>query len=412
MGQFVTPPTIPDDTYCRRILIPNSPQWIGAVTGALMPLIYSSEWVSYGGAAPEDVAARALIMFNEYLNSGNDGECGDMACCGDTLIIYRINPDTGAIEQSSNGGSTWTPAANSLRSVLVNPIPPITSGVAATKCDAATNLEGQVEQWITQVSADFDTASNLTEFAAGVFAAILAALLLFITGGAITPLEALIIPTLGAAIAAAWGAGKVAFDSYWTTENKQKVLCAALDTIGEDGSFSDGQFTAFWNKCNSDLPPSPAKMLFMGFLSSGGAEGANVMAATGFSAAADCADCHPCDGCDLSTWFIPIDGDGYVFGVKDGSSTCNNLIIAQTVAGGDGNRYIKVFSPDEATCCTITGITISANPFGQVLSWDLAGETRGTFAHTGSTTDLMAACVAGISLKSIDNSVLTLSTAP
>jgi hypothetical protein len=340
VGQFITPPTIPLDTYCRTLKIPNTPFWIGTVTGALMPLIYSSEWVSTGGITPDEAAQRAEQMFNEYLSSGDDGECGEMTCCDDILVIYRINPDTGGVEQSSNGGSSWTPAANGLASVLVNPIPPVTSGVAATKCDAATNVLTQVMQWITQVSNDFDTSANLTEFAAGVFAAILAALLLFITGGAIGPIEALIIPTIGAALAAAWGAGRAAFDAYWITENFNIVLCAAYCNIGDDGAFTDAQFTAFWNKCNTDLQASPAKMLFMGFMSSSGATGLNVMAATGFSADADCSDCS----CSDSKRIYVTDTGG-----TEVSWDGHTLVASSTTGGEFGHILYLQFDPNTAS---------------------------------------------------------------
>jgi len=123
------------------------------------------------------------------------------------------------------------------------------------------------------------------------------------------PLAAQALGVLGAALAAAWGAGKVVFDNYWTTENKDIVFCAAVCTIGDDGSFTDAQFSEFWNRCNSDLPPSPAKMLFMGFLSSVGKQGLNAMAASGTSADSDCSDCScpDCpDGCTVEWTFFGV----------------------------------------------------------------------------------------------------------
>lgn len=295
MGEFITPPSLPPTTYCRRLLIPNSPEWIGTVTGALMDLIYPSAWKQTTGISVEEAADRAREMFNLYLNSGNNGDCGDMTCCDDIAMIYRVNPSSGNVEQSTNNGSTWTPAAGGFQSVIVEPIPPVTSGVAVNKCDAATNLYDQVLLWIDQVSGNFDTATTLISFAEGVLIAIVAALVLILSAGALTPIQALVLPTIGAALTAAWSAGKAAFDAYWTTERKDAIRCAAVCNIGENGSFTDAQFSAFWNQCNGDLTPSPAKMLFMGFLSSVGRQGLNAMAATGNNSGADCSDCNCTD---------------------------------------------------------------------------------------------------------------------
>jgi len=233
-----------------------------------MSLIYESEWKQTTGITPEDAANRAREMFNQYLVSGDDGECGDMnqTCCTDPLVIKRINPTTGQVEQSSDGGSTWTPAAGGWPSVIVQPVPPVGNGVAATKCDAATNVGGQVQVWIDHVINDFDTATTLLEFGLALVAAIAAAVLAVLTDGLTIPLIAPTMAALGAALAAVWALGKTAFQDYWTTENKDDVTCAAFCCIGDDGSFTDAQFSCFWNKCNEELPPSPAKMLFMGFL--------------------------------------------------------------------------------------------------------------------------------------------------
>lgn len=358
MGQFITPPTIPDDTYCRTLKIPNSPQWIGAVSGALMPLIYSSEWVSVGGITPEEAANRAEIMFNEYLISGDNGVCGDMACCEDIPKRFRIDPVTKVVQQSNNGGATWQASGGGMQQYIVEPIPPVTSGVSGTKCDAASNLKEQVQVWINQVSNDFTTAGSLVEFGLGVIVAIAGAVLVVLTDGAFAPIEVAILTALGAALTAAWGAGKVAFDNYWTTANKDKVFCAAVCNIGDDGSFTLEQFTAFWNKVNDDLPPNPAKMLFMGFLSSVGKEGLNAMAASGTSADSDCTDCT-CDNSlhiyysDLVNPLVELfpDGSGVYTAVQSGTPTGDGFYW--TVISASNPINSTTYSP----CFRMTDLT-------------------------------------------------------
>ena len=311
MGEFITTPTLPTATYCRRILIPNSPEWIGTVTGALMDLIYPSAWKQTTGISAEDAADRAREMFNLYLNSGNDGRCGEMCCCNDIQIIFRVNPTTGMIEQSNNGGTTWTPAANTLQGAIVEPIPSITSGVSASKCDSATNIKLQVDEWIAKVTDDFDTATNLLAFAEGVLIAIISAVLLVLSAGALTPIQALVLPTIGAACTAAFVAGKAAFIAYWSAGNRNKILCAALDNIGDDGAFTQDQFDAFWAQVNTDLPPDAAKILFMAFMSSVGKQGFNSMASSGASSGAECS----CGGTCALDFYVDegtlVSNDGY-----------------------------------------------------------------------------------------------------
>jgi len=282
---FPIPAVIDPPKTCLQIEIPDHPDWKAVISGVLFELSYWFNWERTGDTS----GAQCAAVWKEVYNSI---DWGDMSCCCENpALTYRINPETGQLEQSSNGGVTWTPAAGGLQSVIVQPVPPVTSGVAATKCDAATNVAGQVQVWIDQVSTDFETAVTLLEFATAVLTAILAAVLTILSAGTLTAVEALVLPTIAAALTAAWGAGKVVFDAYWTTENKDKILCAAFCNIGDDGSFNDAQSSAFWNECNSELPPSPAKMLFMAFLSSVGKPGLNAMAASGMAADSDCADC-------------------------------------------------------------------------------------------------------------------------
>jgi len=265
-----------------------------------MDLIYPSAWKQTTGITADEAADRAREMFNLYLNSGNDGECGDMTCCDNIAITFRINPETGNVEQSTNNGTTWTPAAGGFQSVIVEPVPPVLNGIAGDKCDAAQNFADQVQVWIDQVSEDFTTAANLLAFAEGVLIAIVAALTIILSAGALTPIQALVLPTIGAALTAAWVAGKTAFDDYWNATNKEIVRCNAYCNIGDDGAFTDAQFSAFWNDCNVELPSAPAKMLFMGFLSSVGRQGLNLMAATGNNVDADCSDCGDCSDCTIT----------------------------------------------------------------------------------------------------------------
>lgn len=359
---FPIPAVIDPPKTCLQIEIPDHPDWKAVISGLLFELTYWFNWERTGDTSGAQCAAVWKQVYNSI--DWSDMSC----CCEEPAKIFRINPTTGNVEQSTDNGSSWDPAAGGIQSVIVQPVPPVTSGVAATKCDAATNVAGQVDVWIDQVSNDFTTAVSLLEFAIAVLEAILAAVLVVLSAGALTPLEALVLPTLGAALAAAWGAGKAVFDAYWTTDIKDKILCAAFCAIGDDGSFTDAQFSEFWNQVNADLPPSPAKMLFMGFLSSVGMAGLNAMAASGMAADADCSDCTECFECEIDNWHAGLwysgvyyqDGVGGVTGTEISRDATS--ITIQSADRGDGQQVISLSTPIGTLCCGFTAEFVGTPP--------------------------------------------------
>lgn len=347
---FPIPAVIDPPKQCLQIMIPNHPDWKRVIAGLLFELSYWFNWERTGDMSGAQCAAVWKQVYNSV--DWSDMSC----CCEEKAIIVRVNPTTGQVEQSSDGGSTWQPQPSGLPSVIVTPVPPVTSGVAGNKCDAATNLSGQVDVWIDQVTTDFDTAISLFEFAVGVFEAILAAVLAILSAGALTPLEALVLPTIGVAVAAAYGAGKTAFVDYWTTDVKQEILCAAYCNIGADGSFTDAQFSAMWNRLNSNLLPAPAKMLFMAFLSSVGTPGINAMAASGASSDSDCGDCD-CGECLIDNWTITIYSGNPVGSIV---AVGDDYIDVQTeaVAGFGGAYFAQIQTNSPTRCCTFAGYEV------------------------------------------------------
>lgn len=340
---FPIPENIHAPLCCLEIQVPDDPTWKSVVAGLLYELQYWFNWQRDDANSGKECAA---VWKQVYLDiDWNLMACKNNDCCQEPAVIKRVNPDTGNVEQSTDGGVTWTPASGGLQSVIVKPVPPVTSGVAATKCDAATNVSGQVDVWIDQVSNDFTTAITLLEFGTAVLEAILVAVVTILSLGTLTAVEALVLPTIAAALYAAWGAGKTVFDDYWTTEIKDDILCAAYCNISDDGSFTDAQFSAFWTGVNTQLPPGPAKMLFMGFLSSVGAPGLNAMAATGMSADSDCSDC-PCAPC-IDGWAWPI---SYV--AQGAGYTVTDTTI-EADATLDGGFYYWVLQYTGVSCCNV-----------------------------------------------------------
>lgn len=63
---FPTPESLPDTVTMRLLAIPNDPQYIAAVGGALHRLTNPDEWKSVGAISPDDAAYRALLMMRDY----------------------------------------------------------------------------------------------------------------------------------------------------------------------------------------------------------------------------------------------------------------------------------------------------------------------------------------------------------
>lgn len=102
--QYLTPPDIPDDVYCRVLRIPNSPQWVGTLTGVLYPLCFASAWTDEdGGITPEVAAERFTQLFNEFLEG--DGIC-DMG-----MFDVRQNETEPCILEKTDDGLVWQPFA-------------------------------------------------------------------------------------------------------------------------------------------------------------------------------------------------------------------------------------------------------------------------------------------------------------
>lgn len=345
----------PPESMQMTLCIPKNRDHMTAFFGALYELTMWNSWEQNGTTQGKEVAAVWWRYYLSWQREMNDIECEDgmSNCCTEPAITRRINPETGLIEQSTNNGATWTPIPNGLQSIIVQPIPPVTSGVAATKCDAATNLAGQIDVWITQVSNDFDTASSLVEFGLAVIGAIIGAVLVVVTGGGLAPVEAMLLAAMGAAFAAAWGAGKAVFDAYWSVEIRDQILCSAYCNISADGSFTDADFSAFFTDLNVNLPPSPAKMLFLGFLSSVGKEGLNAMAASGMSADSDCGDC-PCSTC-VDKFHIYNIGGGVEGGVIIDAG--DNFVTVRSQLFGARNS-LCISTGDAGKCCALVSTEV------------------------------------------------------
>jgi len=63
---WLTPSTPTSGFICRRLLIPDSVEFLAIVKGALLPLIYSSNFEPFGSLTPDETAAYFQDMFVDF----------------------------------------------------------------------------------------------------------------------------------------------------------------------------------------------------------------------------------------------------------------------------------------------------------------------------------------------------------
>jgi len=338
----VPPPTQhPDEA--PLICIPVNEQWIPILLGALQPLKYPEYW---SGTLEENRGARKDfgILLDQIMQGVN---CMAIPCCEDTIYLRRINPETGRFERSSDGGATWSPSPDDPMHI-VRQLPPrsVPEGEDA-KCNAATGFGENFNDIITAQSENLGTATTVLELAAAVAAVILDIIIAIVTEGIGAAAAIAITDAIFAAAVAAFTEGKTAFDDYWTSENKDKILCAAYCTIGDNGQFTQEQWDNFRHKVRLDLPPGAALDFALTAANSAGFVGASNMASYGVVADADCSECD-CDGaCDISGWEV---WSGYGT-INEGTRTSTFVEITAPNVGG---QYHVIFiSPDVDECCDI-----------------------------------------------------------
>lgn len=144
--------------------MPDSPEWVGAFTGALYPMIFESSWEeSEGGITRAAAAAKAQEIFFAYLESA----CGSVAG-----RVYRVRTGGIGYLYSDTGGETWV-EDNPLGDIPVRTEPTTDD----KKCLAARNatevykllLEDTFEAYENNVLPSIALANAISTVAVGIF---------------------------------------------------------------------------------------------------------------------------------------------------------------------------------------------------------------------------------------------------
>lgn len=87
---YLTPNTLPADTICRVLFIPNDLDWLAQVTGALQELTFSRNWTPYGAVTVDQAVQAMTDMFDQF--------CFDQGVCRvvGELILFAgpASPDS------------------------------------------------------------------------------------------------------------------------------------------------------------------------------------------------------------------------------------------------------------------------------------------------------------------------------
>jgi len=356
----VPPPTQhPDEP--EFVCIPVNREWIPILLGALQPLKYPEYW---SGTLDENRGARKDfgLLLDQIMQAE---ECNMATCCEDKIYIKRLNPETGRLERSSDDGATWTTDPTDPTNIVVKQPPPVTDGGSTTKCDAASNFSQHWNDLITASSENLGTATTIVELASGLAAIIIDIIIAIVTEGAGLVLAVTIADAIFAGITAAFGEGKTAFDAYWTSDNKDKILCAAFCTMGDNGQFSQTEWEDFKHKVRADLPAGAALDMVLTAANAGGYVGGSNMASYGFSADSDCSECCPsCAG----LWDVYDETHGTILSRDETQITIEATFI--------GSGYYVILSTMAAdVCCIPLGYDVISGTVNQTgnLSWTSCG---------------------------------------
>jgi len=304
-----------------------------------------------------------------------------VCCCDENQTIERIlDPDTGVVMMSTDGGSTFFPDPEDPRNSGVQLPPPVTSGQAADKCAAANSVTRQLQIYVDDILASKANELGLVEVAL----AIAAIALSIWVAPAWALLPGLIIPLIQQIFAASAAELTAAMN----TNAYQIFTCIIYCNMEADGSMTETGFIEAINDMNDQMAPGNALgyntcrafMLIYSVL------GVNNAAAQGLNYGFNCAGCDCAGLCD-NDWEIA----GVDHGTIDNPTTIVEDGYYEVTSGlpsGATNTYIILKTPNDSDCCKLVSVTLKEGshiPASIAYFWDYCGEAfvEGVPKHSG-----------------------------
>lgn len=349
---YLIPETIqPETNISVCVPIPNDPNHIRAFLGQVDMLGYWWTW-EREQTKSGTLAASVWRTVAEIIRSriDNQEDCGMVqSCCVDTtVVLHRVNPETGKLEISTDGGTIWTTDPRDIGSTAIQLPPAVTSGAATDKCNAAANATNSVKQWVDEITAQKTLGVNLTDFLIAVALAVLAVFLELETVGAAT---ALIIPIVLATAKLAFQMTTAEWSDYWTTTVYDDITCVFFCAMEDDGSITVAGYSEILFELADKLPSGDQKSALFDMLKARGIVGVNNMASIG-TGTADCSGCE-CQTC-FDSWlsYVPADTEAVSgtdeFGAYHQWTAVSTGIDYRVTVTNDGNFPSLI--PSEQCC--------------------------------------------------------------
>lgn len=305
---------------------------------------------------------RALLAMTEYLGwparwySDTDAEIDQqkitdfrddlirrlfMSCGESKTILKRVNPTTGYLEQSIDGGVSWEPSPEDPRIGYPQPIPPVTSGIVGDKCDAAANVVSFTRDTIVKTLEAKSSTQNLATFLLVVAAIIMA---LFVPGSwfwipvLLEPIVNLLFGLDAAQIITAMSS--LTYDEF---------QCVLYCNIQDDGSFTDANYEEILADIPAGVTDATAQRILIGLVKGWKAKGLNLAANYGMREGTEC-DCE----CGCGDWSVATrfnSGTGSPIGVII-EQTDTYIIVESRFDGVDSEAFFLT-TGDKDICCAL-----------------------------------------------------------
>jgi len=318
---YLTPDSVPGDTTCRTILVPDSVSWDAIIYGALSELTKPYNWELYGATTVEEATAAVQLLLDGYVASS----CEECTPCeladGDLILRLGIG---GHVEQFIDG--TWQTPEGVYEQP---PIPPREEVDDVDKrCNAAANavnVYAELYEVTTDAATNFDF---LDDFLDAVFAGI--GEWIGIWAGETAKAFSQLARQFSAQFFFIW---ESVTEDYWDAEFEDYFKCLLYtysDVLGDDSVVFD--YDAIRRQLAEDALSSldvnraflVAQLEYL-FYFAGAADGFN---AAGGTTAIDDADCGDCEDVWCAFFDFTVDDGGW--SVNSGLGTYVSSVGWQT----------------------------------------------------------------------------------
>jgi len=286
---YLTPDELPEDGLCRPLFIPNSPEWLAIVSGALTELTFRWNWQQEGSVTVDQAVAAMVDLVDNYYS-----EACDNCELPEGGSVIRLTAD-GHIQVLSEG--VWvTPEDGDYF------IPPPAAREEGTtseqKCLAAANavnvLETLYESLSDSWNASLDEAEALTAF---IEAATLA------VGFAFAPIAFGIAAFFLPIFFAMYALLEFVIADLWDEVVSEQIKCFLYECASNDAGVVTFDYECFLAKMRAninlfDLTEDQLRLYgqiayLVNFI--GGADGLNLAGGTTAITEATCDECATCE---------------------------------------------------------------------------------------------------------------------